>query len=930
MEGGRYSSDGSKDPVPDHEPDSETEETIAETIFIPEDQEGFLRVDEATIIPHDLVEFLDTLGSIPRQTEEILRALTSDPAESGFLTTIAEEVARHTPYHICDGKLNRQVPSTTRTFASSSSIALREDESRFAYRDSGRHYEFEIREGVAWFRHSLVDWRTMTDWSVIQPDKMGPQSVSYHHRRAGQMQEAPQFDMISASSGRVFAKEKGKDNFYFAILDPQFIQYRHSGEDDPTDNISVPGTYFKLDPEQNLPSERTPDLLAHLDGEFHDHPATEKFELFKAVMRTRIPDFMVVAVREKVWHLLDTRSPRDAAAIPLGIPTYKHVKYCPSHLAMLFGAEEEAKEAIDFERVLDIGVGHVHWHEKAQPIYGGEMQPLQAEIPWFPDIRFYHHLYRFLNGPVEDGDGFIDGTCNYYILCRLRSDTRARRQQYAILVLDEQSFFSRRWRLLHPDDCEPASSDFAHAADLQVLPNLALVADLRRHPEWYDGFEVEKFWCPFETGHITEQSRMAVSRQVVLVSGKDPSSGDDELYSINFSWATCDHTWRYRAFPYGVAIKYLLKDDIESGTETIEVDQKAPNAIYPQTVRLREDMTIHLKGTKDNGEIPLIGRWFQKYLPPDNSCVPERDKLTGGKPKSGYDHAWQFLPEETFRRADLFSHFGVYERVNSRSQYYTLEVSNPEMLSDLPEDTAWEDDDTLYINALTLDWKAISESLRNRVIGRPPIRLRFCPPSLFNKKTILKIAERDPVGWIAMHWDKRDDDLSEFSNRRPTSLTLSSGERRLHIKIIGYHTDPAPPVVQEANVNVTRDGERRVTGISVRYRSRMRSDQVKTRSHQPGERSWKPDESIWRIKIGALDDECPGGVCIFFDKERHGNFKCLSSDDFWFEHRWSPATAEAEQFKKYCTEEGRLTFGTSIWFEDIVGHMSTAEKTSFR
>src|SRR5207237_9844699 len=98
------------------------------------------------------------------------------------------------------------------------------------------------------------------------------------------------------------------------------------------------------------------------------------------------------------------------------------------------------------------------------------------------------------------------------------------------------------------------------------------------------------------------------------------------------------------------------------------------NGVYPQTVRLREDMTIHLKGWRWRADRTLeLGRWYQRYLSAINMPVPPVGELVpGARPVRGYTHAWKFLPEAVFQTADTFSHFGVYDTVDSRTQYYTV------------------------------------------------------------------------------------------------------------------------------------------------------------------------------------------------------------------------------------------------------------------
>jgi hypothetical protein len=559
-----------------------------------------------------------------------------------------------------------------------------------------------------------------------------------------------------------------------------------------------------------------------------------------------------------------------------------------------------------FQKVSDIGVGHVHYHQQCEGrwgltqwlsgVAGGEFQLV---FGLFQDNPFPDHLslYQFFNGPVADLDGYNDGTCNYYVLAQLTNGN------FALLYLDEQSVFSARWRLVDPDD-------FLGTATM-------LAGDLAANPGGYTpSWQRSLYWSPFAAPQlIGPTSRLAVSGQVVLVSGdryKEPNT----IYSINFSYGTCDQTWRWRRLPAS-ATPMFFNSDAEAAAEAIPA--QAGDTVYPQTIRLRDDMTIHIKGTRGG----VVGRWYQRYLPPSNQLVPMLNQLTGGRPASGFQHPWKFIRESAFQLADHFSHFGVYDQVDSRTQYYPVQpVSSPDAAalasvaanpadwwSDVvwtqtpPRPPDWEVGWRIHppqlsiqtfgftVDKLQTPWPPFAPFLRDTAM---------CPASLFNPEMLLRIVWRD-TRWIAVRRDKRDDDLAPFDHL-PKQIAIQNRARDKTANII---VQPAvriwePPAVQTAYFWIT--GSAAVVAFSAPMAA-------------------APLDNVYRIRMAALGTT-PGQVISLLDITSAQ----LQSIGGYYQYRWTPNATQFALLQSSCSAQGNMESGTSVWFEDVVGHVAVPEQ----
>lgn len=847
---------------------------------------------------------------------------------------------------------DRDIPSVPKHTAVAFSMAgpasdafdRRQAGARFAYRDSGKRYELRIDGGKVGLQPAVLGRSKLED------------VISFRNRRLGEASAVPELDMVAASGGRVFAKEKGSDRFYFAILDEGYIHAGPNGTE-----FTVPSSCLVLDPEFNAEEGKSEHLVEGSKMEHHDfagHPAAERWPAYRLLLRLGLMPVMLVRVRRLTWHLLDTRPPLggDTAKLqekleavakdnelvlavlawitglsnlalpkapqppespgalpPDGVATYPHAVYRGNS-----PHPEVNRHSIAYRRVLDIGVGHVHHHEQYEGVTGGEVQPFfigKDDPNWLYNAAEH---YRFMFGPVRDGDGYIDGTCNFYALVQLADDATIsegernvslRRRAYAGLWIDEQTFFTERWHLIDPDDHEGAL--------------ISIVERLETDPDRY-GWKPQLYWCPFRTGHIGPRSRMAVAAQVVMVTGEDPVTKVAMLFSINFSFGTIDRTWRWRKLPAPARYfdgQSLWSPAMTTVTGSEVVPEGTDVCVYPQTARLREDMTVCLsgRGPGRDGRIER-GRWYQRYLPATNQLVPSAANLIAGqRPPKGYEHPWKFLPESVFALADRFSHFGVYDVVDSRMQYYLVTPASPADDAALAagQAGAWIDDASqlgVETYGFRFDWMRIPWP----ATVPPPLETRQ-RPSLFNPDVRLRIVRRGKQ-WIAMHWDKRDDDLMPFADL-PKTVTLrfrrgpalSEGDGSVRVSLRANRWVEQPPAVSRAyfgwEASDSSGEARAVVGFVT-------------------PRSQEGLSGVWRVCIAALDPARPGSAVPLFSREIMGNFVPMGTGVY--EYRWTPAADEGTRLQQYCTPAGTLRYGTSIWFEDVVGHVSVAEKVQWR
>ena len=663
--------------------------------------------------------------------------------------------------------VDRAVPSVPRSESSTRSFLLGTDlmqvDGEDPVQEEGAHVEVRLVGGAVEWRVNDAPWARFLPepahyppWVIARPT--ADRALDYHDERLPEPTAPPLFDMIAAGGDRLIAKVAGSDAIYIAIIGDPFVTVDARGG-----RVRLPQSFFKLDPRCGLTDRRVAELTAHLrvPGDDETHPATERFPLFRAVYGgPGAVDFMTTWFAPRIWHRLDARPRRDSSPPPRVAPSYEHIVYRSNNPL----AREVGRRSIRYERVLDLGVGVSHLYEQHDARFGGEIDSLSGRGGTSGEAlaelrsalfggRAFDHAYRYANGPVEDYGGWVDGTCIYFMLVQLRSEAeiavRGPERAFGILWSDEQLVFTERWRLLD-------LSDYRFTAIFQ--PAIGIVSRLEE--EFYPGapFDPDRYFCPFVEGHVDARSRMAVARQFVAVTGRDPDTGVGEIYTTHFAWGTMDKTWRRRPLPAAPSDGRIASADAG-------------------TLMIRQDTTLALAGVARVEGKPLRGWWTQRVLPANGQEHPTVAELPeqplGGPPSRAYDHPWRFVSDAAFDRMHRgFSHFGVLEAVDSRVQCFRVSVEDDRGLSPAAVDaTVWVDrDDALRISQRRLDWGAAAALMTDAAgaaqaavsgAGRP-LEVADTRASRYHPHARVRVGFRPGLGWILMHADKRDDKNRAF------------------------------------------------------------------------------------------------------------------------------------------------------------------------
>jgi hypothetical protein len=210
-----------------------------------------------------------------------------------------------------------------------------------------------------------------------------------------------------------------------------------------------------------------------------------------------------------------------------------------------------------------------------------------------------------------------------------------------------------------------------------------------------------------------------------------------------------------------------------------------------------------------------------------------------------------------------------------------------------------------------------------------PLIVRRHRKSLFHDTFVLGLRHREPFGWIMVQWDKRDDDLLPFRDMKvdegtPFEVQLESvtdgAQALVRMRVESYHTVPDMPQVERAVVNFTLEGPEGVPSLRVEL--------------MPCKNGEAFDENVWRLKLGCATRDDQGvliGLVTLFDEIKHSAARSGSDANGWRAYEWDLRTdsGAVRQLLECCSESGRQRLGTSLWIEDIVGHVATPDEVVF-
>lgn len=628
------------------------------------------------------------------------------------------------------------------------------------------------------------------------------------------------------------------------------------------------------------------------------------------------------------------------------------------------------QDGTEIDKVLDIGVSDIERYEHYKTEHGGEVQC------WLYDEKLEDYknkisiftLIGLVTSPVmtvlqkagkdlfnavithlapnlkaHDGMGFNDGTCNFFFLAKMRKNGSF--PKYSVFWCDEQEGFSERWRNLHPEDSEFKG---VIGTAFSVFPAIDTYYKVKRIGDkkiW--NFE-DNFVKELPYNKLNDDSRMAVSRNPILFSTNEC------IYSISYMWGVTDFKWNSRPYP-------------EKGIS------------FNSTLGIRDDTTVYIMGfyyDEDCDEY-ISGYFYQKYIP---QSIYKKNLARENYSAAPFQHRWYFLSEETFKSVDKYYNFLIYDAydeekkltggyrpireekraycyrgVEDRAQYYVVDVdwgeSKNELIKHVKEgEKVWKslerpapvnpfystiDPDQKNQQSvlehsikLTLRW----DNVRGQVIAlftnpcdddipfhmdRDMTVSEILPPELgkFLNEKVQDVKEKNMIARILLDWGHSEVGI-QYYNLINYDLKgrWSCGKKIFKLKFDERVRCYSSPSVKKVELELKKGNDNDSVAVTI----------------------ITDDESIRYITIGAVVNGRGRRISVRYELSASelytGGFfgigqevkskieleiPLLSSKELGIEDK---------TLEEYFYRDAQIAHGTSIWFEDILGHKGIAEE----
>ena len=555
------------------------------------------------------------------------------------------------------------------------------------------------------------------------------------------------------------------------------------------------------------------------------------------------------------------------------------------------------KTQVKIGNILGIGIAQACRFEHYRMHHGGDWGTFFGKIDspesWDITLEPSGDPVNMFNG--FDGHGFVDGTCNFYMLAEIQMkspDETTYHPARALLWIDEQEFFAERWHVFHPRDNAfeglPATLGAAFTS-LTLFNNAAPL----NNDEFNINTIANSFWTPYNL--LSPNARMATSGTATVIAD------NDRIYSASIYWAITDETWRWRNYP--------------------DIDPIKGESIDKQSIKFRDDMTIYLKGKKYVNDELIDGYWFQRYLDPSNNRPPAA--APGVEPEP-FTHPWHFMAKDAFEFADRnFFKMGMYTQAeppsSDPSQHYAYKGYNPRT----------------NVNRLGPKWGSVSSSnvsvhdCFNNLNVHPIIFVRadrYKDPNncyyLYSDEALtkpitspmyndMKVQYPELVKPIQLKFvvvdynvyayfpDIRNDDIK-------LALTIPTGSENIYLRPVSASSMPAPihtfsiKKTDLFNLNVWADAPINQMAITRNSLGETCGFQFTLNDY--------PRYVLTTLKVGYIRN---GSVHLLntipLDLRANGTYNC------------SGGISQAD-WETYFSSVGRIKYGTSVWVEDAFGN----------